>query len=91
MMSVPVATTSAPTSASTALDPTGARVPPDLRSRVRTRAGTWTSVRAGSTTATCPQGLPVRTLTAPILVHVEMDINWMIQDSHVKVNKLNIH
>ena len=86
--SVPVATTSALTSASTSLDPTCARVPQDSRSEVHTRAGTWTSVRADYTTATCPQGPPVRTHMAPTFVRVEMGISWMIQDSHVKVYKV---
>ena len=86
-MSVPVATTSALTSASTSLDPTRARVPPGSHSEVHTHAGTWTSVRTDSTTVTCPQGPPVRTHTAPTFVCVEMDISWMIQDSHVKVYK----
>lgn len=92
-MSVPVATTSALTSASTSLDLTVAHVPLDSRPEVRTHAGTWTSVRVDSITATYPRGQPVRTHTAPTFVCVKMGTSWMIQVSHVKVwkwTKINI-
>ena len=90
MTSVLAATMSALILATTSLDPMNASVPLDSPSKIRSRAGTWTSVRAGSTNATHPQGPPVGTQTARTLARVEMDTKRMIQDSCAWVSSRNI-